>query len=671
MFGIVSSLFAGDDPQPALKEPVKGTVWTTDLALQVKRIGSVQVSPEGSRVAFTVRHAVMSDEKSEYLTHIHVSGIDGSGATQLTRGDKSCDDPQWSPDGNWLAFLSARSGNKNLWLIRSALGEALQLTNIKSDVSSFRWSPDGRSIVFAAGESKSSEVEQREKSKDDARLLGRDEKRHRLFLVDVNTLPTLQNEVRTLVAGDFHVVSEGRAGRAGFDWSPDGKEIVFTHTRTSNADDWTTSDLSLVKVANGEIHSLVETTAAEDWPLFSPDGTQIAYVGSNIPVTWGGARSIYVISRDGGLTRKLAPTWDGFGRYSELIGWSNDGSRLFYTEAHKTRLRLMSISLNGEKEEISHQVGTSFGGFALNARRTHLGFGWEQFDRAPEAFATPVDRFVPVQVSQSNQFLPRLSGPLTEIIRWKSKDGTEIEGLLTYPVGYERTRKYPFLLVIHGGPMGVFMQNFDGMASNYPTAVFAAEGFAVLRVNVRGSSGYGAEFRHANYQDWGGGDFQDLMSGVDHVIGLGVADPERLGVMGWSYGGFMTSWMITQTKRFRAASVGAGVTNLVSFTGTADIPSFLPDYFAGEYWSRPGLYEKHSPMFHIKGVSTPTLIQHGDKDERVPLSQGLELYNALKRQGCMTQMVVYPRTPHSIEEPKLLRDCMVRNVDWFNQHLSP
>src|SRR5205085_7073579 len=175
--------------------------------------------------------------------------------------------------------------------------------------------------------------------------------------------------------------------------------------------------------------------------------------------------------------------------------------------------------------------------------------------------------------------------------------------------------------------------------------------------------------RYAHYGACGGGVFQDVMAGVDHVIKMCLADPDRLGIMGWSYGGYMTSWTITQTKRFKAASVGAGVTNLVSFTGTADIPSFLPDYFAGEFWDNPDTYRKHSPMFHVKGVRTPTLIQHGERDERVPLSQGQELYNALKRQGCVTQMVIYPRSPHAIEEPRLLLDCMKRNLEWFDRYV--
>jgi dipeptidyl aminopeptidase/acylaminoacyl peptidase len=193
----------------------------------------------------------------------------------------------------------------------------------------------------------------------------------------------------------------------------------------------------------------------------------------------------------------------------------------------------------------------------------------------------------------------------------------------------------------------------------------------VLRPNPRGSSGYGKKFRYANYGDWGGGDFEDVMAGVNHVIKKGIADANRLGVMGWSYGGYLAAWAITQTKRFKAASVGAGVTNLISFSGTTDIPSLLPDYLRGEPWDQFAIYFSRSAIFQVKGVTTPTLIQHGEHDPRVPLGQAQELHNALKRQGCTTMLILYPRTRHLISEPKLLVDCMNRNLQWFDRYLAP
>ena len=227
------------------------------------------------------------------------------------------------------------------------------------------------------------------------------------------------------------------------------------------------------------------------------------------------------------------------------------------------------------------------------------------------------------------------------------------------------------VLVIHGGPTGVFIQSYIASRGGvYPIAAYAAVGWAVLRCNIRGSSGYGKAFRYANYKDWGGKDYRDLMAGVDRIVAMGVADPDRLGVIGSSWGGYMTSWIITQTKRFKAASIGAPVTNLMSFNGTSDIPSFGPDYFGAEFWNNPETYRKHSAMFNIKGATTPTMIQHGEQDVRVPIGQGYELYNALKRQGTTVKMVVFPRQPHGLQEPRLVLDAGKRNIEWFKEYLG-
>jgi dipeptidyl aminopeptidase/acylaminoacyl peptidase len=274
-----------------------------------------------------------------------------------------------------------------------------------------------------------------------------------------------------------------------------------------------------------------------------------------------------------------------------------------------------------------------------------VGYVSQNSDHAPEAFVTTLDSFAATQVSRVNADAPSHPIGRTEVIRWKSTEGLEIEGLLTYPVGYEKGRRYPLILNIHGGPAGVFVQSYLAARGIYPLAAFSAQGYAVLRPNPRGSSGYGKAFRHANRKDWGGGDYRDLMAGVDDVVARGIADPERLGVMGWSYGGFMTSWTITQTKRFKAASVGAGVTNLMSFNGTADIPSFVPDYFGGA-WDNLELPTGPLRDVQVKGVTTPTLILHGEADVRVPVSQGYEFYNALKRQKVPVKMVTHPRQPH-------------------------
>jgi dipeptidyl aminopeptidase/acylaminoacyl peptidase len=276
----------------------------------------------------------------------------------------------------------------------------------------------------------------------------------------------------------------------------------------------------------------------------------------------------------------------------------------------------------------------------------------------------------PVQVSRANTALPKLDFPKTEVMRWKSKDGLEVEGLLTHPAGYETGKKYPLLLNLHGGPAGGFLETFIGGPDIHPLATLAGKGYAILRPNPRGSSGYGRKFRFANVNDWGGGDYMDVMAGVDAVIAKGVADPERLGVMGWSYGGFMTSWIIGHTTRFKAAVAGAAITNLWSFTGTADVQSYLADYCKGEPWQVFESYRAHSPMTYAGAIRTPSLILHGQEDRRVPVSQGYELYNALKRQGVPVKMVTYPRMQHGPAEPKFLLDIMNRHVEWMDRYVK-
>jgi dipeptidyl aminopeptidase/acylaminoacyl peptidase len=639
--------------------------WTPEAMMRVKDITSVQPSPDGKRVAYAVREAIMEGDKSEYLTHIHVAKADGSDCFQLTHGDKSCSDPQWSPDGEMIAFVSNRSGKNNIWLIRMRGGEAWRLTDVPTGVGVFRWAPDGKQVAFTAMDPRTPADEKASHEKDDARVVDEHFQMHRLYVIPVGS--GAKSAARKLTTGAYSVGSNMRTDSAPFDWSPDGKTIAFTHTPTPKADDWRRADISLIDVASGKVKPLAVTGAAEMSPYYSPDGRWIAYLKSDDPPTWGFNFTVHVISSSGGAPRELAETFD---RRPTLIGWHADGKQLIYTEAKGTQTVLRVLPLDG-KPEFLWTIHGVLSNVHLNATRTVLGFGYQLPDRPIEAFILRLSDNSHEGVSTANRHaypIKEVEG--TELRRWKSPDGLEIEGLLTLPVNYEQGKRYPLLLVIHGGPMNAFSGTCIAAPSVYPIAAFAERGYAVLRANPRGSSGYGKRFRYANYKDWGGGDFKDLMAGVDAIIKEGIADPERLGVMGWSYGGFMTSWILTQTKRFKAASVGAGVTDLMSFHGTTDIPSFLPDYFGAEPWDDNEIYRKHSALFNVKGVTTPTLIQHGEKDERVPISQGYELHNALKRQGCTVKMIVYPRTPHALQEPKLLLDVMRRNVEWFDKYLG-
>lgn len=646
---------------PVLASVQAQQVWTPEMQVKTKTIGAPQVSPDGKRVAYTVNEAVMSADKSEFVTQVYLANTDGSNSFQITYGEKSSTNPKWSPDGNWLALTSNRKDDKNnLYLLRLNGGEAEPLTDVKSSIVNFAWSPDGRSIAFTSAEKTSEDEETNAKAKNDFRWVGENFKMSRLYVIAIQKGADGKREPRQLTTGNYNVGGD-------FDWSSDGRLIAFSHSRSPIADDWTTSDVSTVEVTSGKVTPFIKTAAAERSPRFSPDGKSIAVVVSDNPPRWASNELIQVFPIAGGTPKSLAASYDG---QPNVAGWSVDSKRIYFSEAKGTGTRIYAIDVATNKITEINKTDEVIMGISVNRTGTMLGFAKQNAETAPEAFVSAIDRFMPVRVSRANSDAPKMPIGKTETVKWKSKNGREIEGLLTYPVNYQAGTRVPLILNIHGGPTGVFQRSFVGGRGSYPIATFAARGYAVLRPNPRGSSGYGKEFRFANLKDWGGADYDDLMSGVDKVVEMGVADADRLGVMGWSYGGFMTSWIVTQTGRFKAASAGAPVTNLMSFNGTADIPSFVPDYFGGQAWENPELYAKHSAMFNVKGVTTPTLIQHGEADVRVPISQGYEFYNALKAQNVPTRMLILPRQPHGPNEPKMQIAVMQSNLEWFEKYLG-
>ncbi len=630
--------------------------WTPEVSMRVQNVGGAIPSPDGTWVAYTQTRHVMEKEKSESLTHIWLARADGSQRRQLTRGEKSSSNPSFSPDGKLLYFTSARSGKSQVWRIPLDGGEAEQITNLKDGIGAYALSPDGKQIAFTAVEVPA-DREAARKEKRDFRIVGANPDNASLYVIPAEINAAGKREHRKLSDGSRHVTS--------FDWSPDSRAIAFAHQLAPETDHWPTADIHEVQVESAAIKPVASTGASESNPHFSPDGATIAYQRSANPPRWAFQERIVLQPRAGGAPRELPPTFD---ERPLIAGWDPNGKRILFSEGKHTRGLLYWMPIDGPPAVAYAPPDASIGGVRLNAKGTHIAFTRGNSNHPYEVFVMTTTMQSPVQVSKANEGLPDFPLPTTEVVRWKSKDGTPVEGLLTYPTQYVKGQKYPLILNIHGGPAGVFTESFIGSPGIYPLAALAAKGYAILRPNPRGSSGYGAKFRFANENDWGGGDYQDLMAGVDHVIAMGIADPDKLSVMGWSYGGFMTSWIIGQTNRFKAAVVGAAVTNLWSFTGTADIPGFLPDYFRGEPWEVFENYRKHSPMTYAGNVKTPALILHGESDIRVPISQGYEFHNALKRRGVTTQMVTYPRMPHGPNEPKFMLDIMNRHIDWVEKY---
>jgi dipeptidyl aminopeptidase/acylaminoacyl peptidase len=633
--------------------------WTPELSMKVKTVTPAVPSPDGKLAVWTETHPVMDGERSESNTQVFLAGVDGSNRFQLTRGEKSANAPAFSPDSHWVFFASDREGKRNVYRIPTDGGEAESLTNWTGTLGAFAVSPNGKWVAFAAREADSAE-DRAKREKTDFRVLDENPHNQALWIVPVDPDVNGKRPVKKLAAGSYQVGE--------FDWSADSTRIAYETRPTPDADDGRKADILEVALETGAIRNIAATPATEAQPHYSPDGHYLLYVRGNLTGNRINGNRMVLLTLANLNSRELPATPD---ESPVINSWTPDSKKIYFSEGLRTRSALYAMPVDGPSS-IAFQLsrGVFANNVIFNRTGTYAGLAMQAPDEPVEAYVMPVSSMKPVRVSAANVDLPKQPIGETRVIRWKAKDGKELEALLTLPVAYDKAKKYPLILNIHGGPAGAFNETFIGASGLYPIASFAARGWAVLRVNPRGSTNYGLPFRAANANDWGGGDYEDLMSGVDFVIQMGVADPKRLAVMGWSYGGYMTNWVIAQTNRFKCAAAGAGLSNLISMWGTNDIPSTLDDYFDGPWYEQPDRYIKMSPLAHLANVTTPELILHGEADIRVPTSQGYEMYHALKHKGVPAEMVVYPRTPHGPQEPKFVLNIMQRHIDWVAKYIG-
>jgi dipeptidyl aminopeptidase/acylaminoacyl peptidase len=610
------------------------------------------VSADGQWVGYLVRSAKTEGEDSKFTSQLWVTSLVSDFNRQYTYESEGINGLQFSPDSRSISFLSKKDGKIQIFVMPVDGGSYYPISKSESNISSYQWMPDGKSIIYAAADTETDEEKKDKKEKRDVILIDKQYKYNRLYRLD-----TESRKVKLLFDENIHVID--------FDISPDGTQIAFSYQPTPRINDRYKSELAMVSSDSGKVVQLVNREGVDTKALFTRDGSEVVFGSSGGKHEPIGLMDIYAVRKANKQIRSFARTHD---RSVNLIGLDAE-DKIIYTESQGTQSHIFSMPLKGGNfTRISSAPGVH-SRVSLNSTGTHISYCFEDSEVFREVYAGTISNHKPVKVSSvgTEVKLPKMGK--TEVLTWKSKDGTAIEGLITYPVGYEPGKRVPLILMVHGGPAGVYSQNWTGGGSIYCIQYFAEKGYALLRPNPRGSTGYGKDFRYANFRDWGFGDYEDLMAGVDYVIEMGVADQNNLFEMGWSYGGYMTSWIVTQTKRFNAVSMGAGLSNLVSMTGTTDIPDYLTGHMGGPYTGENwDTYQKQSAIYYVDQVQTPTQIIHGKEDLRVPIAQAQEFYYALSERNIPTEMIVYPRTPHGPIEPKFLADVSERIMLWFEKY---
>jgi dipeptidyl aminopeptidase/acylaminoacyl peptidase len=631
-----------------------------DRVMQPKDIPAIlqaqdpQISPDGRWVAFVVSE--LDPKENLYQSDVWLVGTASGEPFRFTRHPKNDRAPQFSPDGTKVAFISEREEKPQIFLADVRGGEPWKLSDLKGGVSGFAWGPDSSWIAALSPDAPSEAEEKRTKAKDDERVTDAEFKMTHLHRIEVET-----RETKRLTEGAF-TLSDARV-------SPDGTEIAAVRRPTPKADDGSASDIVLLPSTGGTPRLLFENRGADSSPRFSPDGKTIAFVTRDGALPRTGNDTLALIPRGGGAITRLTP----IDLAPNTILWSRDGASILFTATVGVEGRLYSVSTKGGAPRELMRGAYMVGAPVLAGTPSSLAY-LRQDPRSPsdvyvqslDAASMPAPDAAARRLTTLNPKLADFALSVTEVVRWKAPDGKEIEGLLHRPAGSEG-KKLPLVVHVHGGPAGSYALGFPASMNNYHH-ILTGRGYAVFQPNFRGSTGYGDAFERLNVNDWGKGDFEDIMSGVDSLIAKGIADPDRLALHGWSYGGYMCAWSITQTTRFKAASCGAALTNLFSMYGTNDIPGTLDDYFGGPpYGANTEMYWRASAMAWVNRVKTPTLILHGQADDRVPTSQGQELYLGLKRLGVPTEFVTYPREPHGFREPNHQVDKIERELAWFEK----
>src|SRR5271168_2353350 len=615
---------------------------TPEASLNLRSISDLQFSPDGSQIAFVVADPPKGERRPR---HIWLYEKESGAVRQFTFSVKDETSPRWSPDGKQLAFLSNRDDQQQIYVMRADGGEAAAVTKGKRSVRSFAWSPDGKQIAFLAPNPKSDTEEKKDKDKDDARVVDKDDKHPRLWLL-------------TLATSEAKAITDTKWEVSELVWLKTGDRLVVSATDHPESDQETNRIFSvaasdgsrrLIFAPHGPFHDLQA----------SPDGATVSYVGSR--VDGPSPHDLMLLDIDKRATRNL--TGASLDRAISEHRWMKDGSILaLYADGFRNKL--VGFSPEGMSKNPANPPAGNMNAFAVSDTGDVV-FAGQSATTPPELWLWD-QKNSPQQVSHLNDSWKQFTLRAPEFYKFKSFDGLEIEAALLKPAGADPKSKLPLIALVHGGPTGNWQDSIEPWGQ-----LLAARGYAVFYPNIRGSVGYGQKFIEMNRGDWGGADFKDVMAGIDDLVARGIADTNRLGIGGWSYGGYMSEWAITQTPRFRAAVAGAGLTNLISEYGTERGPAY-DEWFYGVPYEPEKVtgFLNSSPFLYLKNAKTPTLILQGEADDVDPLGQSQELYRGLKRYGVESEFVMYPREPHGLREEKHLLDRLNRVLAWYDKYMK-
>ena len=631
-------------------------------AISLKTVRSPQISPDGKWIAFTVSELNLEKDKSE--TRVWIIPAVGGDAIVMTSKDYSAGQPRWSPDNKHLSFLAAKNdGKTQVWTLNRQGGESQQLTKVIQGVSGHEWSPDGKRLLLSIRDPKPEELTKDKK----------DDKKAKPFIIDrlqfkrdyKGYLDRYRTHLYTYVPGDSTAIqiTSGDFDDTSPVWKPDGKSIAFVSNRTDNPDGNNNSDIWIVSADNTDKgQTLLQVTKNENAdrsPEWSPDGNYITYTTvTDKKAIWYATQKLAIISASGGKPRFLAEKLD---RNISSPKFSPDGKVIYFMLEESGTSKIASISPSGKNFRRIIKGDISIRDYAMNGNFIFPLLGKSL--QPHEIYRYRNDKLVKL-TGLNDVIISHMQKPTVEKVTFKSTDDTSIEGFIVKPIGFDPTMKYPTILWNHGGPVSQYEFSFHTIAQ-----LFAANGYVTLLINPRGSSGYGQAFSEVIFADWGNKDYQDVMAGLDYAIESGYVDTERLGVGGWSYGGMLTNYVITKSDRFKGAISGASAALYRANYGH-DHYQLLWEMELGLPWENADAWERISPFNQVANIYTPTLWIGGSDDWNVPIINSEHMYQAMKRLGRETQLVVYPGEHHGLRRPSFIKDRYERFLNWFDEHVN-